>query len=341
MNADESSKCQPGTPDDEKVPDEVDKTILIRADEVPDSRGYSVRPRSQPTEDLDDSLGDIADEVVVLLPPEEIPEGSLIEDHDVPCMQTEALDDFRLDGAGAELTEEMQALDYGHEDGGSYPTEEMSCERPGGGPLSDAALLSSHPSHVATEPVDPYQVEDELLNDLPELNDVEDITALVDVEDAYELEDPNDPMELEFTADAPRRRLSKAVLVPVALVLLIVSWAAVNFFDEYRAYWTKDAAPVTTDTASTVGTDPVAPPDGVTTDDGTGAVTTSNGGVVDQTPTAATPDPVTAENVTETPGIDVAVDPLPTTTPPAGTDFRGWMRESLVSHLNPSMNVDK
>ena len=186
--------------DDESRP-KPDDTAVIRSTSR-QTEGYSVRPR--PVSPNDGSTPDqtgshdaggnptaiadtiaCEDDVLVLLPSEEVAAASQLQEPDDLSWQTEAL------AAGA-ATEQFSAA---HDDVGFLPTESMSqsvsMSQSSVG-AEEVPLLTAHPDFATAE-----MTEEMTAADLPELEDVEDITALVD-DDSVELDAPDDSFEIDF-----------------------------------------------------------------------------------------------------------------------------------------------
>lgn len=285
---------------------------------------------------------------VVIVPSEEIA-ASIPESESVLAgggglsWQTEALD---ASAPGA-ATEQYGSGELGSGDG-VYATEEMGYQ----GGHDDVPLLTTHPDFAgeATQEMD--------MADLPELEDVEDITALVDDDEVIQLEAPEDSYEIDFDelqANFDERSSKMPMILATLATAAAVAVAAIFFLPEKPepigsgsgtevAVIDRDPEPVDP-AAVDPNAEPVATGSDVdVVDEGAiGEGETVELTVVEPDPTVAGEDPMTdptTEPMTGDSGVESGmqvVGPRALTADP-GT-LEGWLQSSLDRHFDMNTNV--
>ncbi|MFQ5654057.1 MAG: hypothetical protein ACE5GW_04925 [Planctomycetota bacterium] len=193
--ADEESS-QPLKPDPESKP-----TLFLGKDGELSSMGYSVEPRGGATEESGEELQEIED-VFVLLPEDET--------------------SFVSDSGG------------GYGAGGGFAGSGMESDDTTR--AEDVGLLTSHPEFAGDHGGQALpEISAAEIEDLPSLEDVEDITALVEQVSGGAMESPSEVLGAPFAgrADAGGRR--RFLLIPLGAVAALLLAAVYFFPDTYRS----------------------------------------------------------------------------------------------------------
>lgn len=299
--------------------------------------GYSVRPRTPAEEALVQATLETED-VVVLLPTDDLESAAALPEVEEVSAREPSIPRPDLQVRGAGLRSELGEASAAY--GGARPTDAM-----------DTGDFSSDPEAIESG----RETEDagwswNASEALPELEDVEDITAMLPAEGAaYDLVSPSATMDPELVAlglGAESEEAQHRSWLPMLAVAALLVGAVYFGLDIYRDQLGRPDSggevahatdPLSTDTPS----DPV------------GAATTNPTDPTDPTDPAVLTDPV-ASTPTEagtTPGTAIGVRKAPpgesgsaTTNPPASAvdvrEFRAWVGESLVQHLNPTLDRD-
>lgn len=287
-------------------------TIIIPVDEP--SSGYSVRPRESDDEDFNTEDVEIAgldtEDVVVLLPTEDAGADSL-PDAEVMTedLETQTADLFSTPGAGfspgsgpvdSAATEDLDESG----DLGFSMTEEVDAE------MAGASLLSAHPAFPDAA-LETEEFEDFTTDDLPELEDVEDITAMVD--DGQELVAPVETMTLDpadFGQPVATGGSRRSLLGLAAVMALLVTgvYFGLDFYRDRLESASATVAQKDPNVADAAGPE----------------------GNVDPPQT----DPNSQDPLPEDPTDESAMtdDPEPANEE-AVAQFRTWMGQSLASHF--------
>ncbi|MEM7166452.1 MAG: hypothetical protein AAF581_13385 [Planctomycetota bacterium] len=399
----ETPNVPAGDGDDKKKPS-PDDTAVIRENEAKQSEGYSVRPRpagNAPSDDAaapetklflseevsprdagalhDNNTIACEDDVLVLLPSEEIAAASRLQEPGDLSWQTEALESASP-GADTEqfssahddvgflpsedltqipvpvgaddLSWQTEALDgsmpgaateqfsAAHDDAGFMATEDMG----GMGSDGDVPLLTTHPD-FAIEATEEFNAAE-----LPELEDVEDITALLDDDEVVELEAPEESFEIdfdEFQMDSSSRTSRLPLVLGGLAAAAAVAVAAVFFMPEAPtpaggsaevASANGEGSPAEVVTPGDAESDPVM---------GEGTESVPDGPVdPSEIVISESPDGVGVETIDDTALVDPELmidgDPMAPETVlggPVDNTLEGWLGRSLDRHFDMTVTV--
>lgn len=307
--------------------------------------GYAVRPRTPAEEDRVQATLDTED-VVVLLPTEETSEAELLPEVEVVggSMSSGSSEDFLKQGSGlrADLAAAPATESIGAAGDGFGITDEVGATDTATAPVNMGADTETGSWNMSSEVRTLTETEE-----LPELEDVEDITAMLPEEGGFDLVAPTEDLDAEsvfFSEEEPES--SNRSWMPVLAVAAVLIGAVYFGLDFYRDRLDSQPGPdvarnVIAGPGGEAKVDPAGTEPGVPEGEDPSAMVTDPVNPDGENPDGATPG---GELVGEVP-LDVNPNPEDPTSVPAvtgpgsdgddpETQFRSWVGRSLVSHFN-------